>query len=440
MTCRSLVFASLCLVAAPAAAATQEVTIVLKGSLQSFTAGEGEVAIPIPAMDQANGTLRVACTAPFDCTKVRMGGDAEKRVVGKGNGTPTERLFEIPAGIASFTGILIHADKAATNRLSFAAAAKQPKDDESGKGTLAQNVTGWLARECRFPASVAMPGASVVMTPFGRVLGQSKRRYHDGEMISVSVLADPRVHHLLDVKPTSDLAQPVVTNIYGADQAPFKNHRLGADSASRALPPCTFTHPEPIGPLASPKGGVQVTVYDGEAVKALGSTEFVVAPLYTGTFTLGGISTGVAAPTYAKAFNGTDTVIVERETGRRLLYTAMYTRFWKKRDLTEEIDLGKDLLQAITPMVGIVLNDVANNALLGVNVELRSNFALVGGWHFSRVTQLDRSTGASVGQAFENLGDVPTERKWKGGGFAGLSIDARAAGALLRSVLGGTGS
>jgi hypothetical protein len=419
-------------------AAAQDVNIELKGTLNNFTAGTGTPEVPIAKQTGATTRLRVTCASPFDCRKVTMGGDAKEYVTGDPSPTATLFVFTIPGGPGEvrYNGRILHDSKPSTNQLAFAPASTQGAGGAGqGTPTLAQQVAGWLATPCPVHAGTILPRADIVMTPFGRVLNRPPAQFDDDDKVTVSILADDRVTHLIAVREASDLTRPVVTNIYGADSPVFGNQSTAGQPGAAPAPTCAFTAPEPLGPFATPKGVAQVTVYDGTALKDLGSAQFVVAPLYTGSFMLGAIGTELAAPTYAKAFNGTDTVIVERETGRRLLYTATYTHFWRKRDLTRSLPSDR-LLEAITPMVGVVLNEAASNAVAGVNIELRPGLGVVVGRHFGRVTVLDESTGARVGQEFENRGDVPTERKWKSANFYGLNVDVRAASGLLRSLLG----
>lgn len=424
-------------IASPAAGQETPVNFELKGTPDAATATGDTTSVPIPPT--GNLLLRIHCETPFDCTKVTVGGEAEAHVTEKGTATKVLREFVMEGGVSAVEsrGQILHDGQPTGVELHFTLSARTGGGGSGGGPTLVQEVPLWLATQCQYtPGMQDQPYANIVMNPFGQVLYRSPSRYNDEDVVTVTVLADHRVTHLLDIKMASDLAQPVVTNIYGADQQPFNRQSLRGDPAVAPERRCSFTAAEPLGPFASPKGVVKVTVYDGASVKDLGSAEFVVAPMYTGTFTLGGISTALESPTFAKAFNGQDTVIVRRDDGRRILYTAMYTHFWRKRDLSRPLPANR-LYEAITPMVGVVLNDVTSNALIGASVELRPGFAFVAGWHLGRVTVLDESTGAGEGGEWENRGDVPTENEWKDGGFFGLSIDVRAAGALLQSLLGG---
>jgi hypothetical protein len=419
-------------------AAAQDVNIELKGTLNNFTAGTGTPQIPIPKQTGATARLRITCASPFDCTKVAMGGDAKDYVTGDPAPTATLFVFTIPGGPGEvrYNGQILHDSKPSTNQLAFAPAGTQGGGGGGqGTATLAQQVAGWLATACPVHAGTILPDADIVMTPFGRVLNRPAVQFDDDDKVTVSILADDRVAHLIAVREASDLTRPVVTNIYGADSPIFANQSTVGQPGAAPAPTCVFTAPEPLGPFASPKGVAQVTVYDGTALKDLGSAQFVVAPLYTGTFMLGAMRTELAAPTFAKAYNGTDTVIVEREAGHRLLYTATYTHYWRKRDLTRGLPLDR-IWESITPMVGVVLNDAASNAIVGASIELRPGLAIIVGRHFGRVNVLDESTGAQVGGVFEGRGDVPVDKEWKAGDFYGLSVDVRAASGLLRSVLG----
>ncbi len=98
------------------------------------------------------------------------------------------------------------------------------------------------------------------------------------------------------------------------------------------------------------------------------------------------------------------------------------------------------MLARFNPMVGVVLNDVANNALAGVSIELQPGIALNIGQHIARVNMLDTQSGAALGKPFANrAASVPTDRRWTSKPFYGVLVDVRAAGVLLKSLLGGGG-
>src|SRR3712207_4420335 len=116
------------------------------------------------------------------------------------------------------------------------------------------------------------------------------------------------------------------------------------------------------------------------------SFEFVVRPTYTGSFAFGGASTRAPSRTFDKVFNGTDTVVTERDGGARGIFVASYTHFLTgRRDLTQP---PATALGYVNPMVGIVINDIVNNFLYGVALEIRPGISLTFGHHVARVKEL----------------------------------------------------
>jgi len=407
-------------------AGAQDVLYKLSGTPTKFTVGAENVAltIDVPA-SSIPAQLTIVCDGTtFDCTKVKLGGAASKKV-SPGDASARQAIFEIPGGAAatSFDGNVLYEGVASMNLLTFASTAAGPPKDDASLGTL-------LATMC--DERLVTTTATFVVTPFGRVVKQNKPRITDRDRIEVSILANTELEPVLTLKEGSDLATPSVTNIYGADLPIFKNTSK-AGGKPIAPVPCRQSAATPLGPFASPKGTVLIEAHVGIEEKQVGSFQFQVNPTYTGAFSLGGGLTTAFSPSFEKAFNGTDTVIVAHGDRHRFLYIATYTHYlWKPRDLS----FVKGLDPQIFPFVGVVLNDVTDNALAGVSLELQPGFALVFAQHIARVTVLDTSTGAALGGAFNNrAASVPTDKRWTSMPFYGVVVDARAVAGLLKTLL-----
>ena len=169
-----------------------------------------------------------------------------------------------------------------------------------------------------------------------------------------------------------------------------------------------------------------------------GSFEFAVNPLYTGAFTLGAMRTNLVDPTFGLVWNGKDSVVTARTGGGyRILYTLTYTPFiWGRRDLEVA---PHNLLSRFYPSVGVVLNNVTKNAVIGLSFDMGSAFFITAGLHAGLVSQLDASSGVTLGSKFLSPSTaIPTQTQWGTSFFFGGSIDLRAAVNLLKIAAGTT--
>ncbi len=107
---------------------------------------------------------------------------------------------------------------------------------------------------------------------------------------------------------------------------------------------------------------------------------------------------------------------------------------WGRRDVTQAPD---HIWQRVNPSVGIALNDVTNNAPIGVTIDLGPRIYLSAGLHCGRTTTLDPNADVRVGSVFQNRASaIPTLQEWHFGGYYGATINLEAAVSLLRTAIG----
>jgi hypothetical protein len=421
------------------------VPIKLHGTPSAFSLGEDaakDVAIEIPRTGHV--LVEFQCGGNFDCKKVTLQPSAQG-ALGKRPATKEAAQFFLPGGPnpTTFTATVQHGSVTAANKLAFAGgaagAAGGPTTPPAPKTpTFADSIGILLATPCELDAAeLTRPEDRFLVTPFGRVISSQKSYSTTEDTAWVSVVVHPRLVDLITPRAGSDLAQPLVANIYGQELEFFKLTSRTDTAVAKRVPRCAVTPRAPIGPLASPKGVVNITVFDGKPDTKVGSFEFVVRPTYTGTFAFGGVSTRVANPTFEKVYNGTDTVVARRDSGPRGLFVATYTHFLTgRRDLTHP---PTGPLGYLNPTIGVVINDIENNLLYGVALELRPGLSLSFGHHLARVRVIDPEANVEVGDEFENRGAaVPTTSRWTSKAYYGALIDVRAAGGLIRSLWAST--
>jgi hypothetical protein len=381
----------------------------------------------------SNRELRVLidCKPPTSCKKVSI----ESQMLGL-NTPASDAVFTavVAAGLqrASFEQKVMYDGKPVKNNLAFVIGAPI-----GGTPTVrAEAVVASLSNACRYDGILGNASDSVfIISPFGARLRSPKRRSSTEDPIYVQIAAPEGVKHLLTARAGSEIAKGEVSVIYGAGTGMFKEQSAG----EKEVPPCVLTETAALGPFSAPKAVVEIYAFDGKPETRIGKFEVPVREMYTGSFALGGLATNVRSPGFAKIFNGTDTVVTRRDDGRRLVFAATYTHFWTRRDLQAGPDLWYKYLIP-TPTIGVVLNDVANNALWGAAFELRPGFSLLVAGHSARVKQLDGTSGAVVGQPYANrAAEIPTTQRWTTKLSFGVLVDAKATGLLLKSLLPGIG-
>jgi hypothetical protein len=115
-----------------------------------------------------------------------------------------------------------------------------------------------------------------------------------------------------------------------------------------------------------------------------------------------------------------------------------YTHYaWGKRDVEKPY---ANPLRRINPMLGIVINDVRKNAIVGLSFDvLGSTLFVSSGVHIARVQSLNPKF--NVGDIFHGTSQqIPIRTEWTANGFVGVTLDLRAAVKLFGSIFSAAGA
>jgi hypothetical protein len=281
------------------------------------------------------------------------------------------------------------------------------------------------------PYSPLGDSAAFVVTQFGDVLLRPPAIVDENDVITVHVITTDEVAPFLRVRRKSPIRTVGTINIVGAERA-SQNEDSAKSLASAQL--CDL--PVHLADFASGRGEVEIFLAKPKGAsieeKLQGSFDFVVDPLYTGAFSLGPLQSAVADPSFGIVKTATDSVVTETSTGKgRVFYALMYTPFvWGKRDLEKP---AKHNWERINPTIGATLQDIGNNALVGVTIDLPFGVFLSDGIHAAKVTELDPRSGAVLGEHYAGAA-APTRKRWTLRRFTGVTVDLRAALKLLRTA------
>jgi hypothetical protein len=273
-----------------------------------------------------------------------------------------------------------------------------------------------------------------VVSPIGNVYWRTPRHILRGDSVRIVIWGEKSLLPALKVDRTSQANTIVLNNIVG-QAVDLSSVRGVLQRTGKAITIACDTVTRRIGDVAP--GQATATISLLPAGTKIGSFDFTVYDTYTGAFSIGVIRTRVRNPSFGKSFNGTDTVVTETaDRNDRILWVVNYTPFiWGRRDVTTD---PPEWYQHLNPTVGLVLNDVPNNALLGVTIDFNTRIYATIGVHAGRVTSLDPNAHVSVGSKFANRSStVPTVTDWKYGLFYGATVDLEAGVLLIKSLVTG---
>lgn len=428
--------------AAPAAAQTT-LTVDAEGFVDPPSA-------PI-ALSAANTQVQVRCQGT-DCRQAafRVENSAGRRApVARGAASQAGVTLTLNAamlnGAPSGSLVLVSGEQA-LGRVPLSGPGPDDNDDdprssedgdtvriEGAERTLGDLLTADCRRELRpwqDSLTYSAPGdwARFVVTPVGNVVFRPGDEVDENDRVQVVVVGDARLVPRLKVTRQSAFRAPGSFAILGADQElPFELKSAAGCAATGVL----------LSDFQPGQGQVQIaTINDDGSQTAIGGFDFGVHTLYAGAFSLGAIRTELRDPTFGVAAVGPDTVLTRTEDGTpRVLYVLSYTPFiWGQRDVQKPVPF----IEHVNPMVGVVLNDIADNALVGLSIDLMNSLYLQVGAHAGRVTRLDPRGGVRLGDPFtQPASEIPTVTEWGVDWFIGASLDLRAAVQLLRTATTG---
>ncbi|HUX33801.1 MAG TPA: hypothetical protein VMV51_07995 [Gemmatimonadaceae bacterium] len=419
------------------------IDLTLTGPAHSPTLAGAGLAGGSVRFDPAAGVqVVVACSAPLSCAKLAARADEAIANDFIANAQGQSFALVVPAGPARDTLAIPlaydgHAVLPALTLYGVTGARAQP----TATADAAPDTPPPLAlrvRNKRCANSITVPGGDVyVVWLDGTPISSPARPLVEGESAEFYIVGETALINRVKVVRKSALRTVTVSNVLGATV----NAAGAAPEFNRQGLPvttCGVFHAE-FNDLAPGAAEVEIDVLGDDGTTELkNSFDFDVNALYTGAYTFGAIRTNVGSPAFAKVYNGADTVVSTTvDAGRRIQYVMTYTPFvWGARDVTRP---PARWYEAIDPFVGIVLNDVPNDAIAGLSYSVGSMLYVIGGVHAARVLRLDANAGAEMGKPFENrAASVPTVKSWKAGWFWGISVDLQGAVGLLKTALSAT--
>lgn len=283
--------------------------------------------------------------------------------------------------------------------------------------------------------------ARVMVRPNGNLLSRLPRDFDEDDTLEVIIVLREALLPYIQVRRKSEFGTVGNIRILGSGvEIPSDLlDRQSTEEDERTLGRCTV-YTVPLRDFAPGKGEVEILASRNGQTTTLGTFEFNVHTLYTGMFSLGPVWTWNEDPKPGLVFNGTQSIIANRERDdQRMLFALFYTPFvWGKRDI-EKSRQPLFALNRLNPTLGVSLSDLPNNALLGVSWDVFNGAVLTAGMHLSRVTVLSPESGLKVGDPFTAPAEqLPTVREWRAKGFIALSVDLRAAVQLVRTALTAT--
>jgi hypothetical protein len=406
------------------------------GNAITTTPGGGLNASEKNIVDPTTTTLTVTCEG-LECTTItaaQVTGESSVAMASVRDATAQEAHFSLdPAEVKPQTRLQVSIRDQETP--VFDAPLAPAGTSRNGTDNKIKTLHELLTSDCPVDESVRDREGydlrnnilRVVVSPTGNVLGEFPDAFDEDDVLEVIVHGDARLLPALKVVRKSAFRQVGGISILGAGVAIPKEllERHAAEDAQ--CQQRSFF----VRDFAPGKGLVEIRAVTTEGEVTTGSLEFAVHRLYTGMFSLGALQTDLVDPEFTLTPSGSQSVITPTEQGStRILYALFYTPFvWGKRDIEKN---PRRLIEHLNPTVGIVLNDVADNALAGFSVDVFNGFVVTGGWHLGHIHVLQ---GYHVGDVFNGTAaQIPVAQKWDSSGFFAVSVDLRAAVELLGSA------
>lgn len=287
----------------------------------------------------------------------------------------------------------------------------------------------------RAPDPCATPGvaeydpaedvARFVVTPGGSILHYPEGPIDENDTVEVTVWGEDTVVDAIEVARTSP-TRALAFSAVGADvTADFSKFAGGVKVCKKRV----FT----LGDFAPGEGVVEMYTIVSGTKTTLGVFKFKVNKLYDGILSFGPIWTPQAAETSFKLVaSGSDKIILPSEEKKRnIVYAVAYTYYaWGRRDLEKTYDWQTH----INPTIAFATNNMREHGLAGATIDVGQILITVG-VHFAHVTQLNSASGLVPGSKFIGTdADIPTSKRWEGHPFVGVTVDLRAAAALLKAL------
>jgi hypothetical protein len=270
--------------------------------------------------------------------------------------------------------------------------------------------------------------AHFVVTPGGSILQRPDQPVDEDDVVIVHVYGDEPVVDKIEVARTSATRTTGTLSIAGAGQTPDLS-RFDAEKLN-----CVerqFT----LGDFAPGEATVEMYTIASGTKTTLGSFKFNVNTLYHGILSFGPVWTQqLGNETFKLAPSGTDKIIVaSEEKDRNVIYAVAYTYYFLGR---RDLEKSDSLIHHVNPTIAVAINNMSDHAMAGLSFDV-GQIIITGGVHFAHVTRLSSASGLVPGSKFIGTdADIPTSKRWEHKLFLGVTVDLRAATALLKAVTG----
>lgn len=416
-----LVFLML-LVATAASAQNKVITVTITGP-NSATA-QGTDASGITDVGGSNVELTIACGGGVDCSTVNAVFRSQAVVLTNVDAQTKRGTIPSAQILKQASGVIIRSgNKRITSvRLQNTAA---PNGNAAGGNRAGQsNVCTLVIPETYLQDEDV---AHFVVTPGGSILQYPDQPVDEDDIVNVHVVGDRAIVENIEAARTSATRQTGTLSIAGEGQ------EIDFQAAEDRVLDCverTFT----LGDFAAGEATVEMyTIVEGTKT-TLGSFRFNVNKLYHGILSFGPARTRTVDTDFQLVKQGDKNVIVPTAEGDDIVQAIYYTHYaWGRRDLEKKTS---HWYHHINPTVGFSVADTTDHALAGVSIDL-GFFLINGGVHYGRVTTLSPTSGLEPGSPFTGTKEeIPRTDRWKSSGFIGVSVDLRAASALLKALGG----
>lgn len=416
-----------------------QATVAVEGGTNTKASPGRGIGQRLPKVEEIR--LEVTCNAR-NCQEVRAIGDSagqRREIWTRGNASETVATFSAPrSAVAGTDSLILYYAGQRLPGFSLAAQDNDPPADITSSLTGAPLILCEGEGQDSILASSRAGHPVFVVGPVANVLYRTHSHVRENDQVVVFVRGPRSVVRQIAVRRSSDFQQigdfPLVGEGSTAPDG-LAEYATGRDTDPDNV--CVVS-PHRVENFAGGKAGQvelsYATIDDAGKTErnVTGTFDFGVRRLYRGALSLGVMRTDLQDPTYSVAEG--DSVLLESGAGRRYGYALFLTPFiWGRRDV-EEWSLYR-LPMYITPSVGVGLEKIGENALLGATLELPAGLFLTAGWHAGKV---DRPvSGLRPGMVVpSSRRTAPSESRWEHGVFYSLSVDLRAASKFF-SAAGG---
>jgi len=419
---------------APTAAADLEVTAAFVNGQFQADGGKG-FDHALPQKDPI--VLAIICAAGVDCSSVsvqtRSNGQSQDNWTGVGQ-SPARAEFSARSktlsGLANGAQLVIRAGPGLESSVVLPA-----NDGPASNETIP--LTGAELQSCKTDVMRAARDSGQIaylVTFTGNVLDRTHAEIDENQRVTVFVRGPRDVVAQIVVHRKSQFRQvggfPIVGEGLSLPKGLIRESTGGDRDCAIAV-----GHVENFAGDAA--GEVELLMpgaTQGEA-KRVGTFDFAVNRTYRGAFSLGVLRSDLANPSYVVA--GPDSVVAARNGGRRYLYAVYFTPYlWGRRN-AEHWSI-RQFPRYLNPTVGLVVNDVSQNALAGASFELPGGIFFTAGYHVGKVTRLARGTAPVGATPTVEPKAAVTEEQWRTKPFYSVSLDLRAAVKFLNTLAGGS--